>query len=62
MSKKFLTPATILIILGALIGTCCDLMDIKAKASGVQLERVTGKGLDQVVCDRRAGGDSRWSN
>lgn len=40
--------------IGALIGTCCDLMDIKATASGVRLERVTGKGLDQVVCDRRA--------
>lgn len=40
--------------IGLLVGNCCDLMDIKANASGIRLERVIGKGLEQVVCDRRA--------
>jgi two-component system, cell cycle sensor histidine kinase DivJ len=40
--------------LAVLIGNCCDLMGIRAISSGIRFERVTGTGLDQVICDRRA--------
>ena len=40
--------------LAGLIGNCCDLMGIRALSTGIRFERVTGTGLEQVVCDRRA--------
>jgi two-component system, cell cycle sensor histidine kinase DivJ len=40
--------------LAVMIGNCCDLMGIRAIATGIRFERVAGDGLEQVICDRRA--------
>jgi two-component system, cell cycle sensor histidine kinase DivJ len=40
--------------IAVLIGNCCDLMGIRALSNGIHFERVTGTGLEQVICDRRA--------
>ena len=40
--------------LPTLVGSCCDLLDIRAKAGDVRLERVLGPELPTLSCDRRA--------